>query len=567
MLKGKLKSELIPTLVYSIISIFYVYYQSSQIISLWDFTNYTDLAVRILNGQIPYLDIPLYTQPGTFVEMAISMLIFGKNIYAVYLVIMIKQIFIGYMLSSLISRLFKNTLFDKLAVKIVWLVLFALLSPWSVVPQNTYDADLAFAILLALYLLINFDNFYSQNKYTNLFVNLMIVLIITYYPFFFKQTSGLVWLGFMHLYFFVTFIVFKNRMFRYLMLLDVIFVSLIVFLEINFSFVSKWWQWAIQEPIENRYLPFRAPLAQLQGMLEYSNIFQTITIISIVLILVLRKFSINRSYFVFLLTSFIVIPINFLQEYSLKANYLEINWSLLLAPSIFLILVISMAFNIFNDSAFKIKMIVIFSIVTLITNYLAQGIVGSSYGFFQLYLFLILLSSIPLVKKLKKDNLFVFRIISLLLVPFVFSSSVVYYSSSKIRMAYVRIDEEIGRYPVLYSWIGTPGEYLEETQIGIDLFDKYIKKGRTAVWPGEDPVALFGSSIPSTQISLSDPTTNPFYNDVDSWLKEQKIEYIILKSRLQTPGMHQISIDKLEEAAKDFDRIEKKGVYFVLQRK
>jgi hypothetical protein len=96
MLKVKSSSELIPTLVYSIISVFYVYFQSSQIISLWDFTNYTDIAVRILNGQIPYLDIPLYTQPGTFVELAISMLIFGKNIYAVYLVILIKQFFIGF---------------------------------------------------------------------------------------------------------------------------------------------------------------------------------------------------------------------------------------------------------------------------------------------------------------------------------------------------------------------------------------------------------------------------------------------------------------------------------------
>ena len=471
------------------------------------------------------------------------------------------------MLSSLISRLFKNTLFDNFTVKIVWLALFALLSPWSVVPQNTYDADLAFAILLAIYLLINFDNFYSQNKYINLFVNLLIVLVITYYPFFFKQTSGLVWLGFMHLYFFVVFIVFKNRMFRYLVLLDVILLSLFVFLELNFSFVSKWWQWAIEEPIANRYAPFRAPLAQLKGMLEYSNIFQTITIISIVLILVLRKFSINRTYFVFLLTSFIVIPFNFLQEFSLKANYLEISWSLLLAPSIFLILVISLVYNLFNNSPFKIKMIVIFSIFTLITNYLAQGILGSSYGFFQLYLFLILLSSIPLVKKLNKDNLFVFKIISLLLVPVIFSSIVVYYSSSKIRMAYVRIDEEIGRYPVLYSWIGTPGEYLAETQTGIDLFDEYIKKGRTAVWPGEDPVALFSPSIPSTQISLSDPTTNPFYNDVDSWLKDQNIEYVIWKSRLHTPGMHQISADRLEEASKDFNRIEKRGVYFVLQRK
>jgi hypothetical protein len=567
MVKVKSKSELIPTLVYSIISIFYVYFQSSQIISLWDFTNYTDIAVRILNGQIPYLDIPLYTQPGTFVELAISMLIFGKNIYAVYLVILIKQFFIGFILSSLISKLFKNTLFDNLAVKIVWLVLFALLSPWSVVPQNTYDADLAFAILLAIYLLIKFDNFYSQNKFINLFVNLMIVLVITYYPFFFKQTSGLVWLGFMHLYFFIAFIVFKNKMFRYLVLLDIFLISLFLLLEINFSFVSKWWQWAIEEPIENRYLPFRAPLAQLKSMSEYNDIFITIIIISVVLIFVLRKFSLNRTFFIFLLTSFVVVPFNFLQEYSLNDNYLEISWSLLLAPSIFLILVLSLVFNLFNDSPFKIKIITIFSIFTLITNYLAQGIVGSSYGFFQLYLLLILLSFIPLVKNVNKDNFFILKVISLLLVPFIFSSIVVYYSSSKIRMAYVRIDEEIGRYPVLYSWIGTPGEYLAETQTGIDLFEEYIKKGRTAVWPGEDPVALFSSSIPSTQVSLSDPTTNPFYNDVESWLKDQNIEYIVWKSRLHTPGMHQISTDQIEKASKDFNRIEKRGVYFVLKRK
>lgn len=567
MVKVKSKSELIPTLVYSIISIFYVYFQSSQIISLWDFTNYTDIAVRILNGQIPYLDIPLYTQPGTFVELAISMLIFGKNIYAVYLVILIKQFFIGFILSSLISKLFKNTLFDNLAVKIVWLVLLALLSPWSVVPQNTYDADLAFAILLAIYLLIKFDNFYSQNRFINLFVNLVIVLFIAYYPFFFKQTSGLVWLGFMHLYFFIAFIVFKNKMFRYLVLLDIILISLFLFLEINFSFVSKWWQWAIEEPIENRYLPFRAPLAQLKSMSEYNDIFITIIIISVVLIFVLRKFSLNRTFFIFLLTSFVVVPFNFLREYSLNDNYLEISWSLLVAPSIFLILVLSLVFNLFNDSPFKIKIITIFSIFTLMTNYLAQGIVGSSYGFFQLYLLLILLSFLPLVKNMNKDSFFILKVISLLLIPFIFSSIVVYYSSSKIRMAYVRIDEEIGRYPVLYSWIGTPGEYLAETQTGIDLFEEYIKKGRTAVWPGEDPVALFSSSIPSTQVSLSDPTTNPFYNDVESWLKDQNIEFIVWKSRLHTPGMHQISTDQLEKASKDFNRIEKRGVYFVLKRK
>jgi hypothetical protein len=298
MVKNKLKSDLIPTLVYSIISILYVYYQSSQIISLWDFTNYTDLAVRILNGQIPYVDIPLYTQPGTFAEMALSMLIFGKNIYAVYLVILIKQIFIGFMLSSLISRLFKNTLFDNLTVKIAWLVLFALISPWSIVPQNTYDADLAFAILLAIYLLINFDNFYSQNKYINLFVNLSIVLVITYYPLFFKQTSGLVWLGFMHLYYFVTFIAFKSRMFRYLVLLDVILISSLVFLQVNYSLVSKWWLWAIEKPIENRYTANMTPLAQLERALQYKNIFIIAVFVSLALLIILKKYNINKSYLI-----------------------------------------------------------------------------------------------------------------------------------------------------------------------------------------------------------------------------------------------------------------------------
>ena len=566
MAKDKIKSELVPTLVYSIISVLYVYYQSSQIISLWDFTNYTDLAVRILNGQIPYLDIPLYTQPGTFVEMALSMLIFGKNIYAVYLVIIIKQIFIGFMLSSLISRLFKNTLFDNLTVKIVWLALFALLSPWSVVPQNTYDADLAFAILLAIYLLINFDNFYSQNKYLNLFVNLLIVLVITYYPFFFKQTSGLVWLGFMHLYFFVTFIAFKSRMFRYLVLLDVILISLLVFLQINYGLVSKWWLWAIEKPIENRYTANMTPLAQLERAFQYKNLFIAVIFVSIALIFVLKKYNINKSYFIFTLTSMVIVVGNFLINSEISSDIFKIDWDLLLVPTIFLLLLISFVFNLLVKNSFKYKLLIASTILTLAANYLSQGILGSSYGFFQLYLLLILFLTAPLISSLANDRDLI-KIGVILLVPIIFSASILYYSSSKIRMSYVRFDEEVQKYPVLYSWIGTPGGYLEETQTGIDLFDKYIKKGRTAVWPGEDPVSLFGSTIPSTQVSLSDPTTNPFYNDVDSWLVDQDIKFIILKSRLHTPGMHQISIDKLEEAAKDFVRIEKKGVYFVLQRK
>jgi hypothetical protein len=565
--KTKFGSIYFPIIFYSVVSIYYVYYQSSQVISLWDFTNYTDLAVRILHGQIPYVEIPLYTQPGTFIELAASMFIFGKNIYAVYFVILLKQFLIGFILSTLFSQLFKNTIFDKLIIKLIWLLLFALMSPWSVVPQNTYDADLAIALLVAIFLLIKYENYNSPNTTLKHTVNIVIVLIITYYPFFFKQTSGLVWLVMMHLYFIFTFVRSRRPNFLYLIVIDSFLVLIFSFLEFNYKLVSNWWLWAIQKPLENRYTPNMTPFAQLERLMEYENTYLTIIFVSIIFLVVLRKFSFRKSYFVFIVTGLSIIVFNFLRVSSLKSGIFIIDWNLLLVPSIFLVLATSLLLNIFSDQSIKIKVIIASTVFTLMANFLSQGVLGSSYGFFQLYLLLILLSLIPLINSISKQNWTLVKLFAILYVPILFSSTVVYYSNSKIRMSYVRFDESVEKYPTLYSWIGTPGSYLKETQTGIDLFEKYIKKGRTAVWPGEDPVSLFSSAIPSTQVSISDSTTNPYYNDVDKWLKDQNIEYIILKSRLHTPGQHQISIDKLEQAAKNFVRIEKQGVYFVLERK
>jgi len=75
--------DFIAVIIFSVISIVVIAFQSSRIFSLWDFTNYTDLAVRILAGQIPYKDIPLYTQPGSFVDIAISYVLFGKNVQGI----------------------------------------------------------------------------------------------------------------------------------------------------------------------------------------------------------------------------------------------------------------------------------------------------------------------------------------------------------------------------------------------------------------------------------------------------------------------------------------------------
>jgi len=57
-------------LVTSPIAVFLLWMQTHKILALFDFTYYTDNAVRILNGQVPYRDFTLFANPGSFYELA-----------------------------------------------------------------------------------------------------------------------------------------------------------------------------------------------------------------------------------------------------------------------------------------------------------------------------------------------------------------------------------------------------------------------------------------------------------------------------------------------------------------
>jgi hypothetical protein len=162
-------------------------------------------------------------------------------------------------------------------------------------------------------------------------------------------------------------------------------------------------------------------------------------------------------------------------------------------------------------------------LLTCIVNFLSQGLVGSSYAFWQIYAIVLLISvnainfeKLPKVIDSQTSKVVAFSLIILI----VCISS---YSFSLTRLDFVRNDEEISHYPKLYGWIGTPGNYLEETQVGINLFSKYSKLGKTAVWPGEDPVSLFSEFIPATDVSTSDQTTNPSYLEIDECLSDFNI--------------------------------------------
>jgi hypothetical protein len=238
-------------------------------------------------------------------------------------------------------------------------------------------------------------------------------------------------------------------------------------------------------------------------------------------------------------------------------SYLEplilLNWFLVL---------FGIYFSKFKSKTSFIQLIIL---ITCAANYLSQGISGSSYAFWHLYL-LVYLLNFQILKELQIEGFGIdLESKKMFITALIFVLPSIVYSFTLERMNFVRFDEPVQKFRNLYGWIGTPGGYLEESQTGIDLFEKYSKLGRTTVWPGEDPVALITGTIPATDVSVSDATTNPNYKNIDNWLKESGIQFVILKTRLQLPGLHQASIDAFEIAKQNFQEVEKRGVYVVLK--
>lgn len=523
---------------------------SSRIFSLWDFSNYSDIAMRILEGQVPYLDFPLYTQPGTFFELATFLWLFGNNIISIYLIIFIK---------ILIYNLIWLKILDKIGIdlKIYGLVflIISFTSPWFIVPQPTYDADLAFAIIASFYLLYNLDYFKFK-------VQSIITFVTVLSPFWYKQTSGMAWIALVTIYLIL------QKKYSLIFLSYFYLFIVVIFSSVLFSqeIISKWFINVIIRPFSIRLNDGRNLNTLLNDILNITSFLLPVIFFFAALFLLSLRFKNLNFYRYLILYSPIILISRFLIYFNF--DYYRINWQFILESIViwnFIIILVN--FVIFG---WKVKFIFyqLLLFVTCFANSLSQGISGSSYAFWSIYL-LIYLINFKLLQIKNWNNLEkTYRLSAI----FIFSSFILYlpilfYGFSLERMNFLRFDENVHTYSKLYLWIGTPGHYLKESETGISLFEKYKLKGNTAVWPGEDPVSFFSKKIPDTNVSVSDITTNPEYDSVEKWLDESDIKYVILKTRLQLPGLHQVSVDKFSIAKNNYIEIEKRGVYVVLERK
>ena len=558
MTKFKFKHINLDVLGIFAIGLILIYFNSSRIISLWDLSNYSDIAVRIMNGQKPYIDFPLYIQPLSFYELAVAFKVFGQNIFAMYAVILIKLLIFSYIWKSIIDQILERNLTSGKKFNRPFYLLAALVNPWLIVPQPSYDADLSIAILISLALILNFDKISKQLHKISFFV----IIVLLFYPFLYKQTSGTVWLVLISIYFYFT--VNEARYKRFTILILLIFMSYSIINYLQDGFVYSWFSNTVTRTIETRLIQGRDPLSLLLGSLKYGYHFLLFALILLINRIRVKSFT-KIDFFRFCL---IYSPITFIVFSFFKQIFSEdrtLMWESYLEPLILLnwvLILFSIYISKFKSKTTFIQLIIL---ITCAANYLSQGISGSSYAFWHLYL-LVYLLNFQILKELQIKGFGIdLEPKKMFISALIFVLPSIVYSFTLERMNFVRFDEPVQKFRSLYGWIGTPGGYLEESQTGIDLFEKYSKLGRTTVWPGEDPVALFTGTIPATDVSVSDATTNPNYKNIDNWLKESGIQFVILKTRLQLPGLHQASIDAFEIAKQNFQEVEKRGVYVVLK--
>jgi hypothetical protein len=434
----------------------------------------------------------------------------------------------------------------------------ALVNPWLIIPQPSYDADISIAILISLALLLNFD---KLSRRFHIF-SFLIVIIVLFLPFLYKQTSGIVWLFLVSIYFYLN--VDESKYKKFLILILVLFISYSFINYAQDGFVYEWFTNTVTRTIDTRLIPGRDPLSLLISSAKY--FYYVLLLLPLVFINRIRGKNLTKIDF--FRTCVLYAPIAFIILSFMIQMFAEdkrMVWESYLEPLILLnwfLVLLSFYISKFKSRITFIQLIIL---ITCAANYLSQGISGSSYALWHLYL-LVYLLNFKLIKKLQSRG-FVndseIKQIPLVALVFVLPSFI--YGLTLERMNFVRFDEPVQKFRSLYVWIGTPGGYLEESQTGIDLFEKYSKLGRTTVWPGEDPVALFTGTIPATNVSVSDATTNPSYKNINNWLNESDIQFVILKTRLQLPGLHQASIDAFEIAKQNFQEVEKSGVYVVLK--
>lgn len=186
--------------VFALLSALVVVFQTSRFWALYDLSFILDHAYRMTLGEVPYKDFFLAYPPGTFLIQALLIKVFGTTLYPQIVYCSLIS-FLTYLLTYRILFFFNDgrLLNTLLVLPVVFTGGYGI---WS---QPNYDPDYMFFILLSLFLVLTC----CEKRFPPLLTAVAGVSAVI--PVFFKQNTGFMYLGLIHVSFLMYAVHSRNR--------------------------------------------------------------------------------------------------------------------------------------------------------------------------------------------------------------------------------------------------------------------------------------------------------------------------------------------------------------------
>jgi len=549
--------------VLSLISIIILRLQTGRVLAVFDFAYYTDVAIRIQHGLVPYRDIPLFASPGTFLELAGLFSFTGRDYFAIFALMAAKSAITCFAVVYLISaRLRESDTRGRILIygTISWI---SLLNVYALFFQPFYDADAVVAILISACLVVAA---WTTPKTGTLRVTLLRVMagMSILLPFFYKQTFGIAWLGILILAGMGAVFGSKENRGRVTTigsgLLGAALLS--IALLAVFGALHDWKYWTVDYPLTIRNSSY---FALFGGLGVQERFIIGLLVVSGAVAASARASHALRNYPILILM--IAPPLVWMYEFALAGVYSldgASQVSLVWMPLLITCWLTAFLITAFRSPAWSIwDTILCATSAAAFAGLISQGFGGSTHSIWPIMILNVALVAAALTRLERYSRLWL--ITGGLVLTWIVFAVIAVDAYNMTRYAWIARPESPSAAAASFAWARTPGTFLADASKAATLFEKYSKLGPTTMFPGEEPVAFLTGEVPHSDISASDGTTNPSYDDLGGWLQRRGVKYVILRRDSQIPGDTRLS--EIDDQLTHFSLVQKDDPFEVYERR
>jgi hypothetical protein len=522
----------------------FVLWQNSQIAILWDLSYLLDTSWRITLGQVPYRDFPLVHPPLTFLIQAAIMHLAARH-YLLHVAYAALIGGLGTVISwRIILRILRNKVDSAWALSLLLAAPLTVLGVYSIYPHPIYDCDAAFAILIAVLLLLQLtDAADEQRRGFRAWVKPSLAGAAVVLPVFFKQNMGLPFLlaviaGILLLLAMgwiarareleTVNVLYYTFLLRVLVAIGFVFATGIVLIRATVG-LDNYLQWTVRFAAQRRLPGF----ADMLGVYQQPSFVWTLPCAGCGLLLICLPIA-RQLWAKILAFCLLSAPLIGSLVYLFLNDDLDERADNLLALWPMLLLLAAVVALIELRKGITLSRLVPFFVLAAIHGaFLSQQLWGSTYAIWPLLILLIawMLIAIP-----DSARQLVLPLAGVVCTTFLVCGGL--YAIGHERMNYLHIpDEGVSRatLPALRG-MADRGPYLADFEELVQFADKEIPvKDGILLLPGEEPFFFATGRVPKFPVQIFDNTTDPYPpSQLMDESRKRNIQWVIVKTRLQS---------------------------------